>query len=236
MDNLLADLSMHKASEELLEQTGPSHEPYRLILRRVRQRLRNTLAQMEARINGGEIITSKVFNTTQQLFEPLSLIDRSLRTVGLSAIADGQLKDTLRRLNCFGITLLRLDIRQESTRHADALDAITRYLGLGNYASWDEQSKLDFLLAELDNRRPLVDEDFYHTDFCDRDVREVLETCKVVAEQGPEGFGAYVISMAKKPSDVLAVMLLQKSPVCTNPCEWCRYLKLSTISIMPPKP
>ncbi|WP_444920839.1 phosphoenolpyruvate carboxylase [Microbulbifer sp. CnH-101-G] len=210
VDNLLADLSMHKASEELLEQTGPSHEPYRLILRRVRQRLRNTLAQMEARINGGEITTSKVFNTTQQLFEPLSLIDRSLRTVGLSAIADGQLKDTLRRLNCFGITLLRLDIRQESTRHADALDAITRYLGLGNYASWDEQSKLDFLLAELDNRRPLVDEDFYHTDFCDRDVREVLETCKVVAEQGPEGFGAYVISMAKKPSDVLAVMLLQK--------------------------
>ncbi|WP_226647000.1 phosphoenolpyruvate carboxylase [Microbulbifer variabilis] len=210
VDNLLADLSMHKASEELLEQTGPSHEPYRLILRRVRQRLRNTLAQMEARINGGETTTSKVFNTTQQLFEPLSLIDRSLRTVGLSAIADGQLKDTLRRLNCFGITLLRLDIRQESTRHADALDAITRYLGLGNYTSWDEQSKLDFLLAELDNRRPLVDEDFYQTDFCDGEVREVLETCKIIAEQGPEGFGAYVISMAKKPSDVLAVMLLQK--------------------------
>ncbi|GAB2893556.1 phosphoenolpyruvate carboxylase [Microbulbifer echini] len=210
VENLLADLSMHKASEELLEQTGPSHEPYRLILRRVRQRLRNTRAQMEARIGGAEPSSDTVFNSNRELFEPLSLIDRSLRTVGLSAIADGQLKDTLRRLNCFGITLLRLDIRQESTRHADALDAITRYLGLGNYASWDEQSKLAFLLAELENRRPLVNEDFYHTDFCDADVREVLETCQVVAEQGPEGLGAYVISMARKTSDVLAVMLLQK--------------------------
>ncbi|WP_299582292.1 phosphoenolpyruvate carboxylase [uncultured Microbulbifer sp.] len=210
VENLLADLSMHKASEELLEQTGPSHEPYRLILRRVRQRLRNTRAQMEARIGGAEPSSDTVFNSNRELFEPLSLIDRSLRTVGLAAIADGQLKDTLRRLNCFGITLLRLDIRQESTRHADALDAITRYLGLGNYASWDEQSKLAFLLAELENRRPLVNEDFYHTDFCDADVREVLETCQVVAEQGPEGLGAYVISMARKASDVLAVMLLQK--------------------------
>ncbi|WP_444891488.1 phosphoenolpyruvate carboxylase [Microbulbifer sp. DLAB2-AA] len=217
VENLLADLSMHKASEELLAQTGPSHEPYRLILRRVRYRLRNTRAQLEARINEQQEPAGAVFHSGQQLLTELNLIDRSLRAVGLSAIADGQLKDTLRRLNCFGITLLRLDIRQESTRHMDAIDAITRYLGLGNYATWDEQSKLDFLLAELDNRRPLIDEDFYHTDFCDGDVREVLETCKVVAEQGHEGFGAYVISMAKKPSDVLAVMLLQKIAGVTQP-------------------
>ena len=29
------------------------------------------------------------------------------------------------------MTLLKLDIRQESTRHADALDAITQFLGYG---------------------------------------------------------------------------------------------------------
>ncbi|MFA0812317.1 phosphoenolpyruvate carboxylase [Microbulbifer epialgicus] len=210
VENLLADLSMHKASKELLAHTGPSHEPYRLVLRRVRNRLRVTRAQMEARINGEPEPAGQAYESGQQLFDELSLIDRSLRSVGLSAIADGQLKDTMRRLNCFGITLLRLDIRQESTRHADALDAITRYLGMGNYATWDETRKLEFLLAELENRRPLVNEDFYRTDFCNEDVREVLKTCKVVAEQGPEGLGAYVISMAKKPSDVLAVMLLQK--------------------------
>ena len=111
------------------------------------------------------------------------MLDRSLRAVGLGAIADGELKDSLRRLNCFGITLLCLDIRQESTRHTAALDAITRYLGLGGYGEWDEGQKQRFLLAELESRRPLVDEAFYRSDLCDGDVREVLETCQVISDK-----------------------------------------------------
>ncbi|SEA43584.1 phosphoenolpyruvate carboxylase [Microbulbifer marinus] len=217
VENLLADLSMHRASDELLAHTGPSHEPYRVILRQVRDRLRTTRAQMEARVSGQPEAAGEGYSSGRQLFDALSLIDRSLREVGLSAIADGQLKDTLRRLNCFGITLLRLDIRQESTRHMDALDAITRYLGLGGYADWDEDEKQKFLLAELESRRPLVDEGFYHSELCDEDVRQVLETCKVIAEQGPEGLGAYVISMARTSSDVLAVMLLQKIAGVSQP-------------------
>ncbi|SDK56321.1 Phosphoenolpyruvate carboxylase, type 1 [Microbulbifer yueqingensis] len=210
VENLLADLSMHRASDELLARTGPSHEPYRLLLRQVRDRLRITRAQLEARVNGNPEPAGEGYTSGAQLSGELALIDRSLRAVGLAAIADGQLKDTLRRLNCFGITLLRLDIRQESTRHSDALDAITRYLGLGSYAHWDEPTRQRFLLAELENRRPLVDDAFYQSEFCDDDVRQVLETCGVIAEQGPEGLGAYVISMARASSDVLAVMLLQK--------------------------
>ncbi|WP_444929452.1 phosphoenolpyruvate carboxylase [Microbulbifer sp. SSSA002] len=210
VESLLADLSMHRASEELLQRTGPSHEPYRLVLRQVRDRLKVTREKMEARIDGRTEPCGRDFTRTEQLADELHLIDRSLRAVGLSAIAEGQLKDTLRRLNCFGITLLRLDIRQESTRHADALDAISRYLGMGNYSSWSEEEKLEFLVSELDSRRPLVGENFYRSDFCDAEVSEVLQTCQVIAEQGPEGLGAYVISMATTPSDVLAVMLLQK--------------------------
>ncbi|WNZ56757.1 phosphoenolpyruvate carboxylase [Microbulbifer sp. MKSA007] len=210
VENLLADLSMHRASEELLQRTGPSHEPYRLVLRQVRDRLKITREKMEARIGRRAEPSGLAFTSSEQLADELRLIDRSLRDVGLSAIADGQLKDTLRRLNCFGITLLRLDIRQESTRHADTLDAITRYLGMGNYSSWSEEEKQEFLVSELDSRRPLVDESFYRSDFCGEEVSEVLQTCKVIAEQGPEGLGAYVISMATTPSDVLAVMLLQK--------------------------
>ncbi|MCX2800289.1 phosphoenolpyruvate carboxylase [Microbulbifer thermotolerans] len=217
VENLLADLSMHKASDELLAYTGPSHEPYRLVLRRVRNRLRNTRARMEALVNGAPEPQGEGYTSGQQLLDELNRIDRSLREVGLAAIADGQLKDTLRRLNCFGITLLRLDIRQESTRHSEALDAITRYLALGSYAEWDEKKKQQFLLAELESRRPLVDEGFYRSDLCSEEVREVLDTCRVIAEQGPEGLGAYVISMARRPSDVLAVMLLQKIAGATRP-------------------
>jgi len=210
VENLLADLSMHRASDELLARTGPSQEPYRLLLREVRDRLRNTRALMDARVHGKPEPEGEVYASGGELHEELSLIDRSLREVGLAAIADGQLKDTLRRLNCFGITLLRLDIRQESTRHAAAIDAITRYLDLGSYMEWGEKVKQKFLLAELENRRPLVNDAFYRSEFCTDEVREVLETCDVIAEQGAEGLGAYVISMARTTSDVMAVMLLQK--------------------------
>ncbi|AQQ66490.1 phosphoenolpyruvate carboxylase [Microbulbifer agarilyticus] len=210
VENLLADLSMHRASEELLAHTGPSHEPYRLLLRAVRDRLRNTRELMEARVNGAAEPKGEVYTSSDELYEPLSLIDRSLREVGLAAIAGGQLKDTLRRLNGFGITLLKLDIRQESTRHATAIDAVTRFLDLGSYAEWGEKVKQKFLLEELESRRPLINGAFYQSEFCTDEVREVLDTCKVIAEQGSEGLGAYVISMARTSSDVLAVMLLQK--------------------------
>ncbi len=36
-------------------------------------------------------------------------------------IANGDLLDTLRRVKCFGVPLVRIDIRQESTRHTEAL-------------------------------------------------------------------------------------------------------------------
>jgi len=41
-------------------------------------------------------------------------------------------------------------------------------------------------------------------------VKEVLDTFKVAARLGSDSLGAYVISMAQKASDVLAVELLQK--------------------------
>jgi phosphoenolpyruvate carboxylase len=217
VENLLADLSMHRASDELLARTGPSHEPYRVVLRDVRDRLKVTRRRMEALVEERPVPDGEGFLNGAQLRDELRLLDRSLRAVGLESIANGQLKDTLRRLSCFGITLLCLDVRQESGRHADTIDAITRYLELGSYLEWDEAERQRFLLAELENRRPLVDELFYRSDVCDPQVREVLDTCKVIAEQGPEGLGAYVISMARAPSDVLAVMLLQKIAGVTRP-------------------
>ena len=45
---------------------------------------------------------------------------------------------------------------QESTRHTEAMDAITRYLGVGSYAQWDEQTRQSWLLTELQGRRPLL--------------------------------------------------------------------------------
>ncbi|NNE43163.1 MAG: phosphoenolpyruvate carboxylase, partial [Gemmatimonadetes bacterium] len=91
-------------------------------------------------------------------------------------------------------------------RHTDALDEITQHLGLGSYADWDEDERIRFLEKELQGRRPLVPRDFTPTD----PVRDVLDTLATAARQPNGSLGAYVISMARRASDVLAVELLQK--------------------------
>ena len=45
-------------------------------------------------------------------------------------IADGRLLDLLRRVYCFGTCLMKMDLRQESSRHNQALDALTRCVSL----------------------------------------------------------------------------------------------------------
>ena len=61
-----------------------------------------------------------------EFMQPLLLCYRSLHETGNGVIADGRLTDVLRRMAGFGLTLARLDIRQEAGRHAEAVDAIAR--------------------------------------------------------------------------------------------------------------
>ena len=49
-----------------------------------------------------------------------------------------------------------LDIRQESDRHSEALDCITRHLGLGSYALWDEGSRSNLIKQQLQSKWPLL--------------------------------------------------------------------------------
>ena len=47
-------------------------------------------------------------------------------SAGGGIVAEGRLLDLIRRLYCFGISLLKMDVRQESTRHTETIDSITR--------------------------------------------------------------------------------------------------------------
>ena len=58
---------------------------------------------------------------------------RSLVETHDVAIANGRLLDTIRQVQCFGLGMMTLDVRQESSRHSGAISAITDYLGLGSY-------------------------------------------------------------------------------------------------------
>ncbi len=205
---LADELSMVQCTPEFRAKYGDNLEPYRVVVKDLRSKLKNTLDYYDDLLAGrlpkyGE---QDIITHNEQLWEPLYDCYQSLIACGMRIIANGLLLDCLRRIRCFGVTLSRLDIRQESTRHTNAVAEITRYIGLGDYAQWTESDKQAFLIRELSSRRPLVPRDWQPS----AETQEILDTCKVIAEQ-PEGvISCYIISMARTASDVLAVHLLLK--------------------------
>ncbi|XP_073302065.1 phosphoenolpyruvate carboxylase-like [Primulina huaijiensis] len=228
IEDLMFELSMWRCSDELrvradelhryskrdakhfieFWKTIPPNEPYRVILGDVRDKLyqtreraRHLLAQETS-----EIPEEATYTNIEQFLEPLELCYRSLCSCGDQPIADGSLLDFLRQVSTFGLSLVKLDIRQESDRHTDVLDAITQHLEIGSYREWSEEKRQEWLLSELRGKRPLFGPDLPKTE----EISDVLNTFHVLAELPPDCFGAYIISMATSPSDVLAVELLQR--------------------------
>ena len=206
IDRLVDELSMQQASAALRERVGDCAEPYRALLKPLRDRLRITRAWAEAALDDAQAAPAGTLVDDADLREPLELCYHSLHACGMGVIADGALLDCLRRVAVFGLWLTRLDIRQEAGRHAAVLDEISALLGLGHYLEWDEAQRLEFLQRELDNPRPLLPRGHALR----AENAEVLATCALVAEAPPAALGSYVISMAGAPSDVLAVQLLLK--------------------------
>ena len=214
IEDLRWELSIQQCSEEFQQALGSSHpEPYREYLRDTRERLKATRHWLAEKLKGNDADDSRVIKSKDELLQPLLTCYRSLMDCNLAEIANGSLLDFIYRVNSFGIELLKLDIRQESGRHRQAISAITEYLGLGNFETWTEQARQNFLLQELQSKRPLLPKHLNEPAGSlieHPDVQEVFATMRTLAEQPSESLGAYIISMAEYPSDVLAVLLLQK--------------------------
>ena len=215
IEALRHELSITVATRELRDRVGDSPEPYREVLRGVRARLKATLGWIDASLDAERDVppSHDVYVDAAELLDTLRLCHRSLTATGYEQVADGRLTDVSRQVAAFGMTLVRLDVRQEADRHTAALDAITQALGIGSYASWPEAQRIEFLLRELQNPRPLTPAPLTPS----AHVRDVLDTFAMIAETPPASLGAYVITMASAASDVLAVHLLQKDARVRHP-------------------
>ena len=214
IEALRFELSMTRASEELQARAGGTYEPYRSVLRELQRRVEASLRSAGQELAGdGPAPDPMALGDIEDLAEPLRLCDRSLRSIGNDLIADGRLADVLRRVAAFGLTLVRLDVRQEASRHTDAVDAIARHLGMGSYGSWPEERRIDFLLNLLTQNRRLPLEGLQ----ADARVTELLDTFRMVAAIPRDSLGAYVITQAGRASDVLAVELLQREAGVRHP-------------------
>lgn len=202
VDVLVSLLSFERGSRRLHDRAGAAKEPYRVVLRDVRHRLRLARAELAHALESGAARIDEPI-TAAEFADVLSLCDASLRETGNEVVADGQLLNVRRRLQVFGLALVPLDIRQDSMKHADAVDELSG----GEYARLEEKARHRWLLERL--------ADFEKRG--DTPVRlkmdttnDVLATFRMAAELHRDSLGAYVITMANAPSDVLEVEYLQQ--------------------------
>ena len=198
--NLYLELSMHKANDALIAADSNSIGPYRNLIKQTIGKLEHSIELLKNDQTDG------VIASPQELLQPLYACRESLLEVGLTRAANSMLLDVIRKVHCFGISLVKLDIRQHSEFHDQTIAEIVESLGLGDYLSWNEEKRCQFLQQEINNPRPLLPKVEWTAQ-----TQEVLDTYRFIAEQPKEVLGIYIISMASQQSDVLAVNLLMKA-------------------------
>lgn len=209
-------------------------EPYRLKLAYIQKRLETTSDRNEQLYHGDwqqpentEWPEAAYYRSGDEFLTELRLIQRNLSETGLSC---RDLDHLICQVEIFGFTLAHLDIRQESTRHSDAMASIVEYLQIlpKSYDEMSEAERVEFLSRELQTRRPLIPRELPFDD----KTRETIETLRMVrAIQREFGSGickSYVISMSHDVSDLLEVLLLAKEAGLYDPAN-----NTSTLQVVP---
>ena len=213
LTKLIRGLSMEKCSKKILKITGKTYEPYRVFLRPLRDKMRKTHRHIEKHLVAKKPLKpKKLLSSKEEILKPLRVVRESLEQNQSENIASGELLDLMRRAKCFGINLAKIDIRQESSRHAQLLAEFLKKNNNFNYLNWDEDKKLRYLSNAIKKNK----NNFKNFVFKNKENNEVWSTFKILAEEPTECLGAYVISMTSAASDILAVYLMQKEANVEN--------------------
>lgn len=206
--------SLNNADEQLLAETFKSrphqfqYEPYRRKLAIMQCQLEITLQKIMQPLEGGKQPQHQGYTHQQQFLDDLYLIRDSLISHGDTATANAELKDLIRLAETFGFNLVNLDIRQESTRHTEAVTEIISLVTKKDYTSLDESDRMTLLgdlIASAECKIP-------ENNSLSEDTAQTLAVFAVMQrmqrEISPQAFGEYVISMTHAASHIMEVMFL----------------------------
>ena len=194
-----------------------THSPYQrkiaFMRYRIQQNLDRTRALIAASGSDREVDISKyphAYSSEDQFLADLVLIRESLHSHGDLKIADIALKDLIRLLETFGFYLMQLDVRQESTRHSEAVAEILQQSNTYmDYESLDEATRIELLSDLIKHQSEGVKFDASTLSDANKETLEVFKVIeKMYGEISPRAFGEYVISMTHQASHVLEVMFL----------------------------
>jgi phosphoenolpyruvate carboxylase len=155
------------------------------------------------------------YSTVDEFRYDLELIQDSLERTSLSCES---LQHLISQAQIFAFCLASLDIRQESTRHSDALDELSRYLQLAvPYGEMAEAQRVEWLLTEIQTRRPLLPPTAQWSAATAETFAVFRMLQRLQQEFGSRICRTYVISMSHTVSDLLEVLLLAKEAGLVDP-------------------
>lgn len=153
--------------------------------------------------------TTPRFNRDDFL-KALYTLQKFLQKSGLEALAKDPLQQLIWRVRIFGLSFLKLDIRQSADVHEAALQEL---LG-AKYAQASEPEKIRLLTAAL--RKPVKPHGKTSAQ-----TKEAIKTLQLYQTMPAEFLGPYIISMAANVSDMLGVQFLMKAAGVTRKVPIC---------------
>ena len=187
-----------------------SKEPYRYYLQVMRYRLvwrLNDLKTGKITIQSNQL----AYHRAEELLEDLRLLSQLLHQNDDGSIAEAELQDMIRLIETFGFYLVRLDLRDESSKHTQAIKEIFAQLMSGfDYHAAEEEERCAVLEKMLCRKTiPHIEQSKLS-----KETKKVLDVfhCirKIQDTISPKAIGQYVISMTHHVSHIFEVMVLAK--------------------------
>lgn len=129
--------------------------------------------------------------------------ENALSQFSLGGVAQASIRPVRLRAQAFGLDLVRLDLREESRQHTEAVAELLKVAGVTDrYAELTPVERLALLSAELATARPLAPVGY-------RPQSRSLGIALGALNEW-KARGAYVVSMTHNASDLLEVLLLAR--------------------------
>ena len=217
----LADVSDElRALAQRSPDTSPhrSGEPYRLAVSGIYARLTATALKLDVGITRRPVGEAAPYANVGEYKADLDILDRSLISNNSGVIARGRLRLLRRALDCFGLHLASLDMRQNSAVHertvAELIDAATPGM---SYLALNEEARIALLANELRSARPLTSAFVKYSDETLGELAVFRAAAEAHAKFGANVIPQCIISMCKGMSDMLEVALLLKEAGLVHP-------------------
>jgi len=189
------------------------HSPYQRKLAFMRYRIQQNLSKTRSLIADSNADISKyghAYVSEDDFLHDLILIRDSLISHGDQKIADLAITDLIRLVESFGFYLMHLDVRQESSRHTEAVAEILKLSNKqSSYQELDETGRITLLSELIHNQCHDISFDDSQLSESNKETLDVFRVIEKMSDEiSPRAFGEYAISMTHEASHILEVMLL----------------------------